>query len=96
MSSADDGQFDPSIIPTSQIASVEVCRPHICALWPKWCVGGVINIITKQGSTAPALAGRLEAGKDNTFNGDISAAGSGEDCVLVSISRQQTWLPYVE
>ena len=91
MSSADDGQFDPSIIPTSQIASVEVSVGPTSVLYGPSGAGGVINIITKQGSTVPALAGRLEAGKDNTFNGDISAAGSGDDWQgLVSVSRQQT------
>ncbi|QQK62000.1 TonB-dependent receptor [Shewanella sp. LC6] len=91
MSSADDGQFDPSVIPTSQIASVEVSVGPTSVLYGPSGAGGVINIITKQGSTAPALSGRVEAGKDNTFNGDISAAGSGDDWQgLVSVSRQQT------
>lgn len=91
MSSADDGQFDPSVIPTSQIASVEVSVGPTSVLYGPSGAGGVINIITKQGRTAPALSGRLEASKDNTFNGDISAAGAGDDWQgLVSISRQQT------
>lgn len=91
MGSADDGQFDPSVIPTSQIASVEVSVGPTSVLYGPSGAGGVINIITKQGDTAPALSGRLEVGKDNTFNGDISAAGAGDDWQgLVSVSRQQT------
>lgn len=91
MNSADDGQFDPSVIPTSQIASVEVSVGPTSVLYGPGGAGGVINIITKQGNTAPALSGRLEVGKDNTFNGDISVAGSGDDWQgLVSVSRQQT------
>ncbi|EGM71890.1 TonB-dependent receptor plug domain-containing protein [Shewanella sp. HN-41] len=91
MGSADDGQFDPSVIPTSQIASVEVSVGPTSVLYGPSGAGGVINIITKQGDMAPALSGRLEAGKDNTFNGDMSAAGAGDDWQgLVSVSRQQT------
>ncbi|MGX9462177.1 TonB-dependent receptor plug domain-containing protein [Shewanella sp. A14] len=91
MESAGDGQFNPSVIPTSQIASVEVSVGPTSVLYGPSGAGGVINIITKQGNTAPALSGRLESGENDTFNGDVSAAGSGVDWQgLVSVSRQQT------
>ncbi|WP_350433184.1 TonB-dependent receptor [Shewanella sp. H8] len=91
MSSAGDGQFNPSVIPTSQIASIEVSVGPTSVLYGPSGAGGVINIITKQGNAAPALSGRLESGENDTFNGDISAAGSGDDWQgLMSVSRQQT------
>lgn len=91
MSSADDGQFDPSVIPTSQIASVEVSVGPTSVLYGPGGAGGVINIITKQGDSAPALSGRLETSTDSDVNGDISAAGSGDDWQgMVSVSRQKT------
>ncbi|MGL4475786.1 MAG: TonB-dependent receptor, partial [Shewanella sp.] len=91
MSSAEDGQFDPSMIPTSQIASVEVSVGPTSVLYGPSGAGGVINIITKQGGSAPALAGSIETGKQDTLNGDISAAGSGDNWQgLVSVSHQQT------
>ncbi|GIU25409.1 TonB-dependent receptor plug domain-containing protein [Shewanella schlegeliana] len=88
---AEDGQFDPSLIPTAQVASIEVSVGPSSVLYGPGGAGGVINIITKQGDNAPAISGRLEAAKDNTFNGDISAAGSGDNWQgLVNYSRQQT------
>ncbi|WP_342345818.1 TonB-dependent receptor [Shewanella dokdonensis] len=74
---ADDGQFDPSIIPTSQIATIEVSVGPTSVLYGPGGAGGVINIITKQGNSAPALSGHLEAGRSDTYKGDISVAGSG-------------------
>ncbi|MGL4832829.1 MAG: TonB-dependent receptor, partial [Shewanella sp.] len=91
MSSAEDGQFDPSMIPASQIAAVEVAVGPTSVLYGPSGAGGVINIITKQGGSASAVAGRLEAGKDDTLNGDISAAASGEVWQgSVGLRRQQT------
>ena len=88
---AEDGQFDPSLIPTAQIESIEVSVGPSSVLYGPGGAGGVINIITKRGDNAPALSGRIEAAEDNTFNGDISAAGSGEKWQgLVNYSRQQT------
>ena len=88
---AEDGQFDPSVIPTSQIASVEVSVGPTSVLYGPGGAGGVINIITKQGDNSPFLSGKIEATTDNTYNGDISAAGSGENWQgLVSVSHQQT------
>ncbi|MEZ9199384.1 TonB-dependent receptor plug domain-containing protein [Shewanella sp. 10N.286.54.B9] len=88
---AEDGQFDPSLIPASQIGSVEVSVGPTSVLYGPGGAGGVINIITKQGEDAPRLSGRLEAAQDNTFNGDISAAGSGDNWQgLINYSRQQT------
>lgn len=88
---AEDGQFDPSVIPTSQIESVEVSVGPTSVLYGPGGAGGVINIITKQGDDSPALSGTLEAASDNTYNGDITAAGSGDNWQgLLSISHQQT------
>jgi len=88
---AEDGQFDPSVIPTSQIASVEVSVGPTSVLYGPGGAGGVINIITKNGEDASSLSGKLEASGEDTFNGDISAAGSGDNWQgLVSVSHQQT------
>ncbi|WP_412496219.1 TonB-dependent receptor plug domain-containing protein [Shewanella chilikensis] len=89
--SADDGQFDPSVIPTSQIARVEVSVGPTSVLYGPGGAGGVINIITKRGDSAPAVSGNLELAKDDTFKGDISAAGSGDNWQgLISASYQHT------
>ncbi|MBL4816036.1 MAG: TonB-dependent receptor [Shewanella sp.] len=88
---AEDGQFDPSVIPSSQIASVEVSVGPTSVLYGPGGAGGVINIITKQGDNSPLLSGKLEVAADNTYNGDISAASSGDNWQsLISVSHQQT------
>ncbi|GGZ03096.1 MULTISPECIES: TonB-dependent receptor [Shewanella] len=88
---ADDGQFDPSIIPTSQIASIDVSVGPTSVLYGPGGAGGVINIITKQGDSAPALSGHIEAGRNNTRKGDVSVAGSGTNWQgFVSGSYQTT------
>ncbi|MGI2852701.1 TonB-dependent receptor plug domain-containing protein [Shewanella algae] len=89
--SADDGQFDPSVIPTSQIARVEVSVGPTSVLYGPGGAGGVINIITKRGDSAPAVSGNLELAKDDTFKGDISAAGSSDNWQgLISAGYQHT------
>ncbi|WP_345864748.1 TonB-dependent receptor [Shewanella algae] len=89
--SADDGQFDPSVIPTSQISRVEVSVGPTSVLYGPGGAGGVINIITKRGDSAPAVSGNLELSKDDTFKGDISAAGSGDNWQgLISAGYQHT------
>ena len=89
--SADDGQFDPSVIPTSQISRVEVSVGPTSVLYGPGGAGGVINIITKRGDGAPAVSGNLELSKDDTFKGDISAAGSGDNWQgLISAGYQHT------
>ncbi|MGS0727914.1 TonB-dependent receptor, partial [Shewanella sp. 0m-11] len=90
-SSTEDGQFDPTVIPTNQIARVEVSVGPTSVLYGPGGSAGVINIITKQGDNAPALSGRLEAAHDNTFNGDLSAAGSGDNWQgIMSVTHQET------
>ncbi|ABO25542.1 TonB-dependent receptor [Shewanella loihica] len=88
---AEDGQFDPSVVPASQIASVTVSMGPTSVLYGPGGAGGVINIRTKQGADVPGFSGHLEGGENDTFNGDVTVAGSGERWQgLVSLSRQQT------
>ncbi|WP_204165139.1 TonB-dependent receptor [Shewanella algidipiscicola] len=88
---AEDGQFDPSVIPASQIASVTVSVGPTSVLYGPGGAGGVINIRTKEGDNAPLLSGHLEGADNDTFAGDVTMAGSGAQWQgLVSLSRQQT------
>ncbi|MBV7317611.1 TonB-dependent siderophore receptor [Shewanella sp. NIFS-20-20] len=90
-SSAEDGQFDPSVIPTTQIARVEVSVGPTSVLYGPGGSAGVINIITKQGDGSSLLSGKVESAPDNTLNADISAAGSGENWQgIMSVTHQET------
>ncbi|WP_153916455.1 TonB-dependent receptor plug domain-containing protein [Shewanella sp. TC10] len=87
---AEDGQFDPSVIPASQIESVEVSVGPSSVLYGPGGAGGVINIITRQGDSAPSVSGNLEFAQDDTFNGNINVAGSGDKWQgFMSYNRQQ-------
>ncbi len=46
-----DGQFDPSIIPVENIAKIKVSYGGHSVLYGQGGLGGVINIITKKGTT---------------------------------------------
>lgn len=88
---AEDGQFDPSVIPASQIASVTVSVGPTSVLYGPGGAGGVINIRTKVGDNAPLLSGHLEGADNDTINGDVAIAGSGDKWQgLASVSQQQT------
>jgi vitamin B12 transporter len=88
---AEDGQFDPSVIPTSQIESVEVSVGPSSVLYGPGGAGGVINIITQKGDRAPAVSGNLEFSEDDTVNGNINLAGSAAKWQgFISYNHQQT------
>ncbi|ABV89398.1 TonB-dependent receptor [Shewanella pealeana] len=90
-SSTEDGQFDPSVIPTNQIARVDVSVGPTSVLYGPGGSAGVINIITKQGDESASLSGKVEAAADNTLNADISAAGSGDNWQgIMSVTHQET------
>ncbi|MBR9727316.1 TonB-dependent receptor [Shewanella intestini] len=88
---AEDGQFDPSLIPTSQIASVNVTVGPASVLYGTGGAGGVINIITKDGNKEPTVSGNMEMAENQTYNGSINVAGGGEKWQgLLNYSRQHT------
>ena len=90
-SSTEDGQFDPSVIPTNQIARVDVSVGPTSVLYGPGGSAGVINIITKQGDESSSLSGKVESAADNTLNADISAAGSGDNWQgIMSVTHQET------
>ncbi|ACA84395.1 TonB-dependent receptor [Shewanella woodyi] len=90
-SSTEDGQFDPSVIPTNLIARVDVSVGPTSVLYGPGGSAGVINIITKQGDESSSLSGKVESAADNTLNADISAAGSGDNWQgIMSVTHQET------
>jgi vitamin B12 transporter len=50
LNSTYDGQFDPAIIPTENIAKIKVSYGTSSVLYGQGGLGGVINIITKKGT----------------------------------------------
>jgi vitamin B12 transporter len=74
-----DGQFDPSLIPTENIALIKVTYSNSSVLYGQGGLGGVIDIITKAGRKG--LGGRVKAegGTGDSYLGAFNAYGGSDD-----------------
>lgn len=70
------GATDLNSIPIESIERVELYSGAASSLYGSSAFGGVVNIITKQGYSAPKLTGHVEFGSLNFNNQQISYAGS--------------------
>jgi len=76
MNSAYDQQFDPTVIPTENIAEIKLTTGASSTLYGQGGLGGVINIITKKG--VPGLHGMIsgETGDHAPYLGRASISGA--------------------
>ena len=74
--STPDGSFDFSQIPAWDIERIEVLRGPQSGLYGSDAIGGVINIITKQGSGPMLATAMAEGGSFATFNQAAGVSGS--------------------
>ncbi|MGH7014521.1 MAG: TonB-dependent receptor plug domain-containing protein [Stellaceae bacterium] len=70
------GTFDISQIPTSDIERIEVLRGPQSGLYGSDAIGGVVNIITKQGSGPLRADSSIEGGSFGTFNQSAGVSGA--------------------
>jgi vitamin B12 transporter len=73
------GGFDFGKYNSADIARVEVLRGPQSGLYGSDAIGGVINVITKQGEGPLSLTGEAEGGSFETFNQDATVSGSSDD-----------------
>lgn len=71
------GAVDLSNLWLDNIERIEVVRGPQSTLYGSDAIGGVIHITTRRGEGKLHGTGKLEGGSDNTFNQQLSAAGSG-------------------
>ena len=78
MNSAIDQQFDPTVIPTENIAEIKLTEGAGSILYGQGGLGGVINIITKKGT--PGVKGMIagETGDHEPYQARASVSGATE------------------
>jgi vitamin B12 transporter len=74
--STPNGAFDFSQIPTWDIERIEVLRGPQSGLYGSDAIGGVVNIVTKQGSGPMLVNAMAEGGSFATFNQAAGVSGS--------------------
>jgi len=77
--SSPNGAFDFGKFNSADIARVEVLRGPQSGLYGSDAIGGVINIITKQGDGPLSLSGEVEGGSFDTFNQNATVSGSDDN-----------------
>jgi len=86
-----DGQFDPSIIPTENIAKIKVTYGTSSVLYSQGGLGGVINIVTKKGTQGFSGSLSGEVGERGQLLGRFNmSGGSGPFDYLVSGSAENS------
>ena len=76
INSSFDQQFDPSMIPAENIASIKVTAGASSVLYGQGGLGGVVNIITKKGQKGLKGMVGFEAGDGQPYYGKTSISGS--------------------
>lgn len=72
-SNPNTGEFDFAGLRAEDVLRIEMLRGEQSALYGSDAVGGVINIITRAGSTTEGITFSLEGGSRNTLDGQVSA-----------------------
>ncbi|MBN2411625.1 TonB-dependent receptor [candidate division KSB1 bacterium] len=65
-----------NVVPPEHIERIELVKGASSALYGTDGMGGVLNIITKNGSTSPGISFISYGGTQNTYHNGISVAGS--------------------
>ena len=76
MNSALDQQFDPTVIPTENIAEIKLTAGASSVLYGQGGMGGVINIITKKGTKGVQGMIAGETGDHEPYLGRATVAGA--------------------
>ena len=77
--STPNGAFNFAHIPLDNVERIEVLRGPLAALYGSQAMGGVINIITREGGGAPGASILAEYGTRDSFRGRFDAKGAVGD-----------------
>lgn len=91
MNSSYDHQFDPHIIPTENIAKIKISYGGHSVLYGQGGIGGVINIITKQGTKGLNLDVSGEMDERGNYYSKASVSGGKDNFnYFVSLSENDS------
>ena len=91
LNGAADGNFDPTLIPTDWISRVKLSTGATSQLYGDGALGGVINVVTRQGLDGSAGLLRVEGGDDgSTRFGGTYGWGNEQADVFVSLARRDS------
>ncbi len=90
-----DGQFDPTLIPTENIARIKVSTGGGSLLYGPGGNGGIINIVTRKGREGMRGEIGLEGAEGSSVYGRtaLSGASGGLDGFLSASYRDRDWYP---
>ncbi len=71
-----EGAFDFGQVTTADLARVEILRGPQSSLYGSDALGGVINLVTREGNGPPRLTASVEGGSFDTLNETASVSGS--------------------
>jgi vitamin B12 transporter len=79
--SSTGGGYNFGNLLTGDIARIEVLRGAQSTLWGSQAIGGVVNIVTAQPTTALEVSAELEGGSRGTAYANLAAGGTSERIV---------------
>lgn len=84
LNAAFDQQFDPSLIPTENVSHVTLTRGPHSVLYGQGALGGVVDVVTRQGTSGVQARAQLEAGDREPYlaAGSLSGAGGPVDFLV--------------
>lgn len=89
--SSPSNAFNFAFMTLENVERIEVVRGPQSALYGSQAIGGVVNIITKQGSATPSNTLTVEAGTRGSLNTSITSGGSaGKTSYFASLAAQTT------
>ena len=72
-------EFRWEFLTTANIERIEIVRGPHSAIWGSDALAGVINIITRSGTSTPSIDAYLETGSENTLNSGLNGSYAGSN-----------------